>query len=115
MHLGVHPSQNGLKTNSPIFYNRLMVLFWDNYSDNHSIVLQCQCERVCTACSIICNRSSLTAIKVLTLLHRLFLQTPQEFMNVSIIEMKSGFFFKQLVQFWKLDSQYFMKDLVILY
>eukprot|EP01084_Bolivina_argentea_P111586 199056_1 len=100
-----------LKTNSQIFYNQLMVNFWDN--NNHKEVLQLQVERVYMSSSIICNRSSLTAVKLLTLLHRLFLQTPQEFMNVSIVEMK---FFKQLIEFWKVDSsQDFMKDLVISY
>ena len=100
-----------LKTNSQIFYNRLMVNFWDNNDDKE--VLTIMVERVYMSSSIICNRSSLTAIKLLTLLHRLFLQTPQEFMKVSIIEIK---FFNQLIAFWKVDSsQDFMKDLVISY
>jgi len=100
-----------LKTNSHIFYNRLMVSFWDNSNDKET--LRSMVERVYMSSSIICNRSSLTAIKLLTLLHRLFLQTPQEFMKASIVELK---FYNQLIEFWKIDSsQDFMKDLVISY
>jgi len=100
-----------LRTNSPIFYNRLMVNFWDNHNEHE--VLQSMVERVYMSSSIICNRSSITAIKLLTLLHRLFLQTPQEFMSVSIVESK---FFVQLTEFWSKDSsQDLMKDLVVQY
>ena len=100
-----------LKTNSQIFYNRLMVNFWDNNNDKNALMEMV--ERVYMSSSVICNRSSLTAIKLLTLLHRLFLQTPQEFMQVSIVEIK---FYNQLISFWKVDSsQDFIKDLVIEY